>query len=178
MQTIIPISDTINLTLYQEADKPILVRFMNDPVFQANTSTLPNPYTKTDADIWLDKTKQARVDFKVNSKWAIRHVSDGLVGGIDNVFVNGEDAHLDAIGYWIAPPYRGQGIMSRVVDIYSNWLFQNTGLVRIEAYVFAHNKASARVLEKAGFEREGLLRKKYLKNGVLTDAFLYARLKE
>jgi RimJ/RimL family protein N-acetyltransferase len=49
--------------------------------------------------------------------------------------------------------------------------------VKITAHVFVHNHASARVLEKCGFEQEGLLRKHYLKDGKYLDARLYSLLR-
>ena len=56
--------------------------------------------------------------------------------------------------------------------------FSELELARIWATVFESNPASARVLEKAGYELEGRLRKSVYKNGVLMDGFLYAILRE
>lgn len=47
-------------------------------------------------------------------------------------------------------------------------------LIRISAHIFIYNKGSARVLEKAGFQCEGVLQKYYKKDGQLTDGKLYA----
>ena len=47
------------------------------------------------------------------------------------------------------------------------------GLSKITAHVFARNAASARVLEKCGFQQEGYLKKHYLKDGQFLDARLY-----
>jgi ribosomal-protein-alanine N-acetyltransferase len=57
------------------------------------------------------------------------------------------------------------------------WAFTRFNLARIHANVFAFNGASARVLEKAGFELEGRLRQSAYKNGQLIDQLLYARVR-
>jgi len=49
--------------------------------------------------------------------------------------------------------------------------------VKITAHVFSHNAASARVLEKCGFQEEGFLRKRFLKDGQFIDARLFALLR-
>src|SRR6184192_767236 len=51
---------------------------------------------------------------------------------------------------------------------------EELSLAKITAHVFAHNLASARVLEKCGFQQEGLLRKHFLKDGAYLDARLFA----
>jgi RimJ/RimL family protein N-acetyltransferase len=55
--------------------------------------------------------------------------------------------------------------------------FEEFGLVKITAHVFSHNPASARVLEKCGFQEEGFLRRHFLKDGQFIDAKLFASLK-
>jgi RimJ/RimL family protein N-acetyltransferase len=55
--------------------------------------------------------------------------------------------------------------------------FEEFGLVKITAHVFSHNPASARVLEKCGFQEEGFLRKHFRKDGQFIDARLFALLR-
>jgi len=87
-------------------------------------------------------------------------------------------SHRAEIGYWLAKPYWGQGIMTAVVRTACAFAFAEFGLVKIMAQVFAGNGASAKVLEKCGFQQEGYLRKHYLKDGNYVDAKLFALLKE
>ncbi len=81
------------------------------------------------------------------------------------------------IGYWIGKKYRGKGIVTEVIKLAVPYWMKKYKLKRVEARARTYNKASARVLEKAGFELEGILRKNVLKDGKLYDDFLYARLK-
>jgi RimJ/RimL family protein N-acetyltransferase len=174
----IKINNQITLAPFRPEDKPALLRYLNDPVLYANTLKVPHPYTSLDADEWLllvDAEKEAPGGV---ANWSIRHREHGLIGGIGCFLKTGLDGHLDEIGYWLAEPFRGQGIMTEIVRFYTQWLFDcRPALVRIEAGVFAHNPASERVLEKAGFEREGFLRKLHLKNGVHLDGILMAKIR-
>ena len=92
----------------------------------------------------------------------------------------GQDVHryTAELGYWLAEPFWGRGIVSRAVTALTAHAFsQRTDLVRIQAAVFSWNAASARVLEKAGYQREGVLRQSVFKDGVLGDSYMYAKLR-
>src|SRR5690606_12348842 len=82
--------------------------------------------------------------------------------------------HKAEIGYWLAKPWWGRGIMTAVVGKACEYAFSRWQLVRITAHVFESNIASARVLEKNGFEFERLLRKHHLKDGRFLDSRLFA----
>ena len=58
-----------------------------------------------------------------------------------------------------------------------DYIFENTNIIRIFAEPFAFNTASCRVLEKAGFTYEGLLRSNAFKNGNVIDMKMYSRIK-
>ena len=97
-----------------------------------------------------------------------------VIGGIglDNI-----EGHEAEIGYWLGQQYSGKGIMTSAVKLVTEYGFSRLGLSRIYAYVFTFNKASARVLEKAGYKYEGKLRKNVLKEGRLIDNLLFAKVK-
>ncbi len=82
------------------------------------------------------------------------------------------------IGYSIDEQYSGRGITSDAVLHVMRFAFNTLRLNRLEAYVAPGNVASIRVLEKAGFEKEGLLRKLLYINGEWVDHFIYAALNE
>ncbi|MCB0532338.1 MAG: GNAT family N-acetyltransferase [Lewinellaceae bacterium] len=172
------INHTINLTPFSPEDKQYLVQYLNDPIVYRNTLQIPSPYTDEEAETWLKIVAQNREKLGTEANWVIRHQKDGLLGSIGRAMKNHGKGHLEEIGYWLAAPFRSQGIMTQVVQIYSDWLFANhPDLVRIEANVFPHNAASMRVLEKAGFEREGYARKLHVKNGVYLDSIRMAKIR-
>ena len=86
--------------------------------------------------------------------------------------------HSAEIGYWLGKPFWGHGIMTCAAKAVTAYGFQTLGLMRIDAYARADNDTSARVLEKAGYQREGLLRKVALKEGEPVDYLLFAILRE
>jgi ribosomal-protein-alanine N-acetyltransferase len=178
MEDKIHLREHLALTPFEPGDKPNLIRYLNDPLIASNTLNIPAPYTEADADWWLDHVREEREQSGQNLNWAIRHSEYGTIGGIGCFLRTGLEGHSDEIGYWLAAPFRGQGIMTTAVEVFSAWLFSNRpALVRIEARVYVHNPASARVLEKAGFEREGILRKATKKKDQLIDVILLSKIR-
>lgn len=100
-----------------------------------------------------------------------------MIGGCGFDGVQVGKSHRAEIGYWLAKPYWGRGIMTAVVRRLCDFAFEQFGLVKITAHVFADNGASAKVLEKCGFQQEGYLRKHYLKDGQFLDSRLFALVK-
>lgn len=175
MTNVITIRPGITLAPFQAADRPNLVLYLNDSAIQENTLNIPAPYTLKDADEWLSHVQQVFQERGAHFELSVRHEQHGLIGGIGCFMRTGLDGHRDEIGYWLAGPFRGQGIMPAAVSAYCNWMFSmRPNLARIEAKVYAHNEASCRVLEKAGFQREGLMRKATKKNNRLIDTWLWA----
>jgi [ribosomal protein S5]-alanine N-acetyltransferase len=175
MNMTIRINDRIELTEIRENDKSQLIRYLNDLTVFNNTLMIPNPYTEASADFYLNLCRNAEKSNGFVTNFAIRDRASGnLIGGCGR-FV--KDIHKDEIGYWLAEPFRNRGIMSAVINGFCEHLFDTTDLVRIEAIVFAENMASAKTLEKAGFQREGLMRKYVVKIGEMKDVFMYSRLK-
>ena len=173
------INDHLQLTEFQEGDQQYWVRYLNDPELYRNTLTVPSPYTQKDGDERLEKLQANKTLYGMPTDWAIRHATDSVIGGVGVFMKKGLDGHLDELGYWLAAPFRGQGIISSVVPRFVDWQFAlRPSLLRLEAIVYAHNAASARVLEKGGFTREGYMRKYVWKDGQSMDAILYAKIRE
>lgn len=101
--------------------------------------------------------------------------TDKLLGGIALSSVRRGASQAATLGYWIGAPHKGQGKMQDAVRAIVPFAFRTLLLHRIEAACMTSNAASLRVLEKAGFQREGLVRQ-YLKiNGVWEDHVLLGR---
>ena len=81
------------------------------------------------------------------------------------------------LGYWLAEPFWGKGIMCQAVAQICQEAFERFDIVRIYAEPYAYNKGSRRVLEKAGFVLEGILKQSVYKNGQMHDSCIYALLK-
>lgn len=82
------------------------------------------------------------------------------------------------IGYSIDERQTGRGIGTEAVQLVTKFAFEKLALHRIEAYVSPRNFGSMKVLEKSGYEQEGLLRKLLYINGIWEDHYLYAILED
>jgi RimJ/RimL family protein N-acetyltransferase len=82
------------------------------------------------------------------------------------------------IGYLLLPGERGKGYGSEAVLLLTDYLFLHKDIGRIQAETHPANAASQRVLEKAGFTREGILRRSFFSRGVWRDTAMYSLLRE
>lgn len=133
----------------------------------------PHPYTLADAEEWV-ALQQGRDPIE---NFAICD-ADGPIGGIGLTLRGGDLQHSAELGYWLGKAFWGRGIATAAARAVTGYAFRDLGLLRIDALVLTENMASIRVLEKVGFQREGLLRQVELKQGVPLDHFLYAMLRE
>ena len=173
----IVVNSQIHLSEFRPSDKPALIEHLNDRDIYDRTLRIPFPYTDASADEWLSLYAKATDQHGQPAHFAIRTGDDALIGGCGlNDFEVGK-SHRAEIGYWLAKSLWGRGIMTAVVQRVCQHAFDDFGLAKITAHVFTHNPASARVLEKCGFQQEGLLRKHFLKDGKLIDAWLFALIK-
>lgn len=85
------------------------------------------------------------------------------------------DAGMAGLGYWVIERARRRGLASKAVSLLVDWALSETGLVRVEAFVETSNIASQRVLEHAGFAREGRLAAYLAVPAGRADALIYAR---
>jgi ribosomal-protein-alanine N-acetyltransferase len=171
------VNEQVRLTEVRSSDKPALVEQLNDKEIYDRTLRIPYPYTDTNAEEWLAIVAKATQQQGRPVHWAIRNAEDHLIGACGFSDFQMGKSHRAEIGYWLAKPYWNRGIGTAVVRRACQYAFEEFGLVKITAHVFAANPASARVLEKCGFEQEGYLKKHYHKDGQYLDARLYARLR-
>lgn len=173
----IVVNGQVHLSEFQPSDKDALVNYLNDRDIYERTLRIPFPYTEADADEWLALAAKITRQQGQPIQWAIRSPDDALIGGCGFEGIQVGKSHRAEVGYWLAKPYWGQGIMTAVVQRVCQHAFEEFGLAKITAHVFSHNPASARVLEKCGFQEEGLLRKHFLKDGQSIDARLFGLLR-
>ena len=101
-----------------------------------------------------------------------------LYGGVTIGLIRRGVAQSCTLGYWMGEAHAGHGLMHRAVEALKPFVFEVEGLHRMEAACLPSNRRSIRLLEKAGFQREGYLQK-YLKiAGSWEDHYLYSLLAE
>ena len=159
---------------WRHDDAESLVRHANDrEVSRTLLDHFPYPYTDTDAREWLERA----VGESPLSNFAIE-VDGQAAGGIGVHPQRGNFRRSAEIGYWLGRAHWGKGIVTEAVVAIEEYAFATFDLFRLYALVFASNPASARVLEKAGFQLEGRLRLAATKNGETLDELLYALVRE
>jgi [ribosomal protein S5]-alanine N-acetyltransferase len=157
---------------WEAGDKPNLLRFANNRSIWRNLlDTFPHPYTEADAQFWLEHTKANFNDLAIQFEGEV-------VGGVGVIPQQAVARKTAVFGYWLAEPMWGRGIATAAARAMTSYVFETMPLWRLEATVFAWNPASMRVLEKAGFSREGILRKSAFKDGELIDSVMYAKIRE
>jgi [ribosomal protein S5]-alanine N-acetyltransferase len=133
----------------------------------------PHPYRLEDARAFLKMATAA--DPPTNFAIVVAGEACGGLG-----FVPGSDVERFSaeVGYWIGQACWGRGIATEALRLFTAHAFDDLGLLRVFALPFADNAASIRVLEKAGFQREGTLRSSSVKFGQPRDQVLYARVNQ
>ncbi len=167
------IIDEIVLRRWRPDDLAALVRYANNRKIWLNLrDRFPHPYRSADAEGWI---ALCLAEAEPILQFAIEYNNEAI-GGI------GFERHIDVhrftaeVGYWIAEPFWGKGIASAALRRATDYGFNRLNLQRIEAMVFDHNTASARVLEKNGYSFEGRLRRSIFKDSRFLDGLLYSRL--
>ncbi len=155
---------------WQWSDRESLVKHANNRKIWINVrDRFPSPYRADDADRWLAFVRSARPE----TNFAIA-VEGAAVGGIG--FAMQEDVNRVSaeVGYWLGEAYWGKGITTAALRAVTEYAFASFDLCRLYASVFEWNRASCRVLEKAGYACEATLKRSAIKGGRTIDQFLYA----
>lgn len=130
-----------------------------------------------DRSAWRERMRRYRSEHDRGTGYAffVFETETGrLAGGISLGNIRHGVAKNANIGYWMGERFAGKGLMTEAIGLVAHFAFETLRLHRLEAACIPQNTRSIRVLEKAGFEREGLLRS-YLKiNGTWQDHLLYA----
>lgn len=152
-------------------DASAIAQHANDRDIWINLRDLmPHPYSLEDARDWIGhiQMQSPRVNFVID-------VNGEAVGAIGLVLGNDIERCSAEVGYWIGAAHWGRGIATNALRRLCRYAFEGLALQRVFATPIARNPSSCRVLEKAGFEREGLMRRACIKDGKVMDMALYAK---
>ena len=125
----------------------------------------------------LDRLREEAAEETGFSFLILDETTEQLVGGITLSNIRRRAAQTGTLGYWMGQPFARHGYMTRSVRLLSDFGFRTLGLERLEAACLPENAASIRVLEKAGFRREGYARGYLAIAGRRRDHVLYGLLK-
>jgi len=163
----------LSVRSWRKSDLDALVRHANNPKIAANLrDQFPHPYRRRDGIDYLEFVREQVPE----RNFALQYAGEAIGGigfqiGVDISRVGAE------MGYWVSESYWGRGFATRAAQATSDWAFEKYKLTRVFALVFSGNLASIRVLEKAGFQREGILRRSAIKYGVVLDQLIFAKVR-
>ena len=155
-------------------DAPHIAKHLNDAdMLKSMRNYIPYPYTVADGEAFIDRC------LAPSCKDLIRAITmdDVLIGVVSLMPEADVFSHTGKLGYWLAKPYWGQGIMTIVVEEFTELCWQQPDLVKIFANIFENNPASGRVLSKAGYQQEARLVSGIFKQGVYMDQFIFYKLR-
>jgi [ribosomal protein S5]-alanine N-acetyltransferase len=159
---------------WQPSDEESLVHHANNRNVWINLADrFPHPYTRANADEWIG------IASKHTPLYDFAIVVDGIaVGGVGIILKEGIRRRTAEIGYWLGEEFWGRGIATEALNAMTGYAFSQFDLVRIQASVFEWNPASMRVLEKAGYQREAVLKQNVTKDHHIMDEYIYSLIRE
>jgi len=158
----------------KKGDEPAIFKHVNNPKIADAVLEIPYPYKLKDAVKWVkDNLPEYKKKRPKKFNFGIV-IGDQVVGAIGLTNIT---KHKAEIGYWLGEKFWGKGIMTQAISFVTKYGQEKLGLVRIYGHAFPFNKASMRVLEKNGYQLEGILKKNVLKNKKFLDTHLFAKIK-
>ena len=162
------------LRSYRSDDAPALAKYANNRNVSRNLrDRFPYPYRVEDAEVFIRYAREQDPE----TIFAIASDTEAI-GGIGLELYDDVHRRSAQVGYWLGEPYWGRGIATLALRAVTDYAFIQFDLARLYAYVYEWNPASARVLEKAGYEYEGRLRKSITKDVQTIDQWLYATVRD
>lgn len=165
----------VKLIKWTQENKHELIKICNEVDRSYLSNRLPYPYTEESADWWLGMVSEH--DGK-NGVFRAISVDGKIVGNISVEQKSDVYCKDGEIGYLLLTDFWSKGIATEAVRQICAEAFSELDIIRITGLVYAANIASARVLEKNGFAREGLQRNAVYKDGKIYDLCIFGKLKE
>lgn len=160
----------ITLRAWNLADLDDLVHFANNEKIANNlTNRFPHPYTREAGEAFIAMA----INHKPQQIFAID--LEGRAIGAIGIHPQADIWCKNAeIGYWLAEPYWGKGIITEAIQAIVKYGFATFELERIFARPFGRNTASQKVLQKTGFVFEARIEQNLFKNGAFEDELIYS----
>ncbi|MGK7951374.1 MAG: GNAT family N-acetyltransferase [Xenococcaceae cyanobacterium] len=175
----LPILETARLRLRSLLleDTNLIQILASDRSIADTTISVPHPYPDGEAARYISKQIAAQ---KAGSSvtFAIELKADAKLIGIAELRDIEPEHSVAELSYWLAVTAWGKGYMSEAIEPVLDFGFETLSLNRIYAYHMARNPASGKVLQKNGFQTEGLLRQRVRKWGVFEDVILLSILRQ
>lgn len=158
-----------------DADAPALFAIFSDRDVMRHWSR--PPMTDPEEAVVLVREIQAGCARGDAMQLAVERSGEGRAIGTCTLFHFHRASRRAELGYALARPHWGQGLMHEALLRLVGYAFDELGLNRLEADIDPRNAASARSLARLGFRREGTLRERWIVGGEVSDSDLYGLLR-
>jgi ribosomal-protein-alanine N-acetyltransferase len=135
--------------------------------------SVPWTYSFEEASAWIARLHARRTNGSGVALAITRREQASPVGNVNLVRFN-PDGREAALGYWLVPAARGQGVAVRAARLLCAWGFRELGLARIELAILPGNAASHAVAERLGARQEGLRMASHEAEGRHWDMVIYS----
>ena len=174
--TLVRQTSRLQLRALDAIDIEAVLRLAGDPVIAETMISVPHPLLRATVEEWVACNEASNGSSAHRYFSAVRSEDHELVGVVALRHVDRE--HLQAeLSFWIGRPFWGHGLASEAAGAIVGFAFEGLGLNRLEAYHMVRNPASGQVLQRMGFEREGVLRERVRKAGRFEDVVVCALLR-
>jgi len=166
--------ENISLRPLKMKDKEAIALLVNNKKLWDNLRDIvPHPYSLKDAEFYIGMMTAdgAPPTFAIEYEGQFT----GVIGLVPQSDVYKKTAE---IGYWLGEPYWGKGMMSEAVNLITNYGLNELGFIRIHAGIFEYNIGSMKVLEKCGYQKDGIFKKSIFKNNKIWDEHRYSIVRE
>ena len=171
---------TLTLRPSRESDIESIYQACQDPLI-SHFTTVPANYTLEHAQSFVRQLDPEGLQSKREIRFIIESNQGATpdLAGVISFHSPNFNNKVAEIGYWIAKEHRGKSIGTTAVKVLTNFGFETMGWNRIEAMIDHDNEASKKVVTRAGYEHEGLLRQRVIRaNGDVIDMDLFAVLQK
>ncbi|MFI5732913.1 GNAT family N-acetyltransferase [Kribbella sp. NPDC051587] len=168
-------TDRLRLRPFEDSDADALYALHSDATVLRYWDS--PPWTeRSRAEGFVAKCRQLAEE-GVGARLAVDRASDGVFIGWCSLTQWNADFRSAALGYCFGEAAWGHGYATETAGAVLGWAFDTLDLNRVQAECDTRNAASARVLEKLGFLREGTLREDCVVNGDVSDSWVYGLLR-
>ena len=126
----IQLSNGYSISPFRKDDEDLLAKYFSNPKVQEWLLDVPSPYTQENAKTWIEQNLEFYNEHFNHLNLVIRNEKGDLAGGVGKKLMPGANfAHSCEIGYWLAEPFWGKGIMTDAVDAYTTHLIEKEHFV-------------------------------------------------
>jgi RimJ/RimL family protein N-acetyltransferase len=167
-------TEALILRPWRLEDAPNLTAAFQDPEIARWLSVIPSPYSEEDSYSFIGHARESW-DRGESYNFAIVNAESGDLAG--SIAVRLRRFSTGHFGYWIARESRGRGVATEALTALCRWAVETLDVKRLELLTDVDNQGSQRVAEKAGFQREGILRSSLEnRDGTRRDSVIFSLL--